>query len=88
MVYRRAFFFFFDLPVQIKFYIPCCSVLVDSDLWLKKNTIASVFESLGRKEIGSLSGWSLVECSEMLGLQSREQKPSCWFMRFWGVPTP
>lgn len=58
------------------------------DLWLKKNTIASVSESLGRKEIGSLSGWSLVECSEMLGLQSREQKPSCWFLWFWGVPTP
>ena len=27
-----------------------------SDLWLKKNVIASVFENLGRKEIGSLSG--------------------------------
>lgn len=26
-----------------------------SDLWLKKNIIGSVFESLGRKEIGSLS---------------------------------
>lgn len=30
--------------------------MLQSDLWLKKSTIASVFESLGRREIGSLSG--------------------------------
>lgn len=30
--------------------------MLQSVLWLKKNTIASGFESLGRKEIGSLSG--------------------------------
>lgn len=88
MVYSLFSFFFFTACTNEILHTMLQCVSRQPDLWLKKNTIASVFESLGRKEIGSLSGWSLMECSEMLGFQSREQKPSCWFVRFWGVPTP
>lgn len=50
-----------------------------SDLHLKRNTLMNVFENLGRQEIGSLICQLSVECSEMLGLQSAEQKLPCWF---------
>lgn len=78
------------------FFTACANYIVhfvlrfvrrQSDLHLKKNTLVNVFENLGRKEIGSLICQLSVECSEMLGLQSGEQKLSCWF-EFKGVTIP
>lgn len=56
MEYSHAFFFFLTACTNYILHTMLQCVSRQSDLWLKKNTIASVFESLGRKEIGSLSG--------------------------------